>query len=67
MTVSLVPVFPLCASLIMVVRLLALHGKGTSASIMRAQIKPIVDALRDVVQVEYLQGHEACAPYSGKF
>ena len=47
-------------------RLLALHGKGTSARIMKTQIKPIVDALGELVEVEYLEGGERCAPYQGE-
>ncbi|KAI3489894.1 hypothetical protein L1887_45987 [Cichorium endivia] len=46
-------------------RLLALHGKGTSARIMKTQIKPIVDALGELFEVEYLEGGERCAPYQG--
>lgn len=46
-------------------RLLALHGKGTSARIMKAQIKPIVDMLGDIVEVHYMDGGEISAPYQG--
>lgn len=48
------------------VRLLALHGKGTSARIMKSQIKPIIDLLGDVVEVHYMDGGEISAPYQGK-
>ncbi|GAC94987.1 hypothetical protein PHSY_002560 [Pseudozyma hubeiensis SY62] len=48
------------------IRLLALHGKGTSARIMRAQIKPIVDLLGEIVVVDYIDGGEPSAPYQGE-
>lgn len=48
------------------IRLLALHGKGTSARIMKAQIKPIVDVLGDLVEVDYMDGGEVSAPYQGE-
>lgn len=47
-------------------KLLALHGKGTSARIMKAQIKPIIDVLSDAVEVHYLDGGAVSAPYQGK-
>ncbi|CBQ71605.1 conserved hypothetical protein [Sporisorium reilianum SRZ2] len=46
-------------------RLLALHGKGTSGRIMKAQIKPLIDLLGDVLEVHYMDGSEASAPYQG--
>lgn len=48
------------------IRLLALHGKGTSGKIMKTQIKPIVDVLGDVLEVHYMDGSELSAPYQGK-
>lgn len=48
------------------IRLLALHGKGTSARIMKAQIKPILDVLSDLVEVDYIDGGVISAPYQGK-
>lgn len=48
------------------IRLLALHGKGTSARIMRAQFKPLVDLLGDVLEVHYVDGGETSAPYQGE-
>lgn len=48
------------------IKLLALHGKGTSARIMKAQIKPITDILGDVLEVDFLDGGEVSAPYQGK-
>lgn len=48
------------------VKLLALHGKGTSARIMKAQIKPIIDVLGDILEVHYMDGGEVSAPYQGK-
>ncbi len=33
---------------------------------MKTQIKPIVDALGELVEVEYLEGGERCAPYQGE-
>ncbi|PWN50155.1 hypothetical protein IE53DRAFT_369158 [Violaceomyces palustris] len=46
-------------------RILVLHGKGTSARIMRAQIKAITDALADEAEFEFLQGHVDSQPYHG--
>ncbi|SPO31981.1 uncharacterized protein UTRI_06704_B [Ustilago trichophora] len=46
-------------------KLLALHGKGTSARIMKAQIKPIIDMLSDILEVHYLDGGAVSAPYQG--
>ncbi|TKY86904.1 hypothetical protein EX895_004192 [Sporisorium graminicola] len=46
-------------------QLLALHGKGTSARIMKAQIKPLVDLLDNVLDVHYMDGGETSAPYQG--
>lgn len=48
------------------IRLLALHGKGTSARIMKAQIKPLIDALGDLLEVHYMDGGEISAPYQGE-
>lgn len=48
------------------IRLLALHGKGTSARIMKAQIKPLIDLLGDVLEVHYMDGSEMSAPYQGE-
>lgn len=47
-------------------QLLALHGKGTSARIMKAQIKPLVDLLDNVLDVHYMDGGETSAPYQGR-
>lgn len=47
-------------------RLLALHGKGTSGRIMKTQIKPILDILGDEVEVHYMDGGELSAPYQGE-
>ncbi|SPO31867.1 uncharacterized protein UTRI_06704 [Ustilago trichophora] len=46
-------------------KLLALHGKGTSARIMKAQIKPIIDVLSDILEVHYMDGGVVSAPYQG--
>ena len=47
------------------IKLLALHGKGTSARIMKAQLKPIIEALGGIVEVHYMDGGEVSAPYQG--
>ncbi|SNX88101.1 uncharacterized protein MEPE_06812 [Melanopsichium pennsylvanicum] len=46
-------------------KLLALHGKGTSARIMKTQLKPIIDVLGDILEIHYMDGGEVSAPYQG--
>jgi hypothetical protein len=43
-------------------RLLALHGMGTSAQILARQLRPLADAVADVAELVYLDGQEPCAP-----
>ncbi|SPC68115.1 uncharacterized protein UHOD_08971 [Ustilago sp. UG-2017b] len=47
------------------IRLLGLHGKGTSARIMKTQIKPIIDALGGILEVDFLDGGHVSCPYQG--
>lgn len=48
------------------IRLLGLHGKGTSARIMKTQIKPIIDALGGILEVDFLDGGHVSCPYQGE-
>jgi predicted esterase len=43
-------------------RLLALHGMGTSAQILSRQLRPLADAVADVAELVYLDGQEQCPP-----
>ena len=43
-------------------RLLALHGMGTSSLILARQLRPLVDAVSDVAELVYLDGQEQCPP-----
>jgi predicted esterase len=43
-------------------RLLALHGMGTSAQVLARQLRPLADAVADVAELVYLDGQEQCPP-----
>ena len=41
-------------------RLLCLHGMGTSAAILARQLRPLADATSDIAELVYLDGQELC-------
>ena len=43
-------------------RLLALHGMGTSSHILARQLRPLIDAVADVADFVLLDGQEQCPP-----
>jgi hypothetical protein len=43
-------------------RVLCLHGMGTSAAILQRQLRPLVDATLDDVEYAFLDGQEECPP-----
>ena len=43
-------------------RLLALHGMGTSAQILARQLRPLAEAVADIAVFVFLDGQEQCAP-----
>ena len=43
-------------------RLLALHGMGTSSEILMRQLKPLTEAVSDVAELVFLDGQEQCPP-----
>ena len=41
-------------------RILCLHGMGTSAAILTRQLRPLADACGDVAEFVHLNGQDAC-------
>ena len=43
-------------------RILCLHGMGTSGAILTRQLRPLADAVAEVAELVHLDGQEECEP-----